>query len=115
MITVTTLRRHIVAAADELNLPLTLRQVDQLTNRVALSSARGKAPNLHLSNQQYAVLVGLASGEEAQETGRRIGRSVDTVKSHRRRLYSALGAENGAHAVAIAMNLGLLKVGGGSE
>ncbi|MFH9823069.1 LuxR C-terminal-related transcriptional regulator [Streptomyces bobili] len=114
MITVLTLRRHIVAVADELNLPLTLRQVDQLTNRVALRSARGKASTLHLTNQMYAVLVGLASGEEVEQTANRIGRSVDTVKSHRRRLYKALEAENGPHAVAIAMNAGLLRTGGGA-
>lgn len=114
MITVLALRQHIVAAADELNLPLTLRQVDQLTNRVALRSARGPAPELQLTNQQYAVLVGLASGEEAEETGRRIGRTLDTIKSHRRHLYKALGAENGPHAVAIAMDMGLLRRGGGA-
>ncbi|MFF0790420.1 response regulator transcription factor [Streptomyces spiralis] len=109
MITVLNLRRHIITAADELNLPLTVKQVDHLTNRVAAHAARGRAPRLALTTQQHAVLVGLASGEDSGETAHRLGLSVDTVKTHKRRLYKALGAVNGAHAVAVASNLGLLR------
>lgn len=109
MITVLDLRRHILTAADALHLPLTLRQVDQLANRIAASAARGTTPTLHITQQQHAILVGLACGEEVEETGRRLALSTDTVKSHRRRLYKALGARNGPHAVTIALSAGLLR------
>lgn len=115
MISTIELRRHILTAADELNLPLTLRQVDQLTTRVAARAARGKHPQLDLPQQRFAVLVGLANGEEAIETGRRLGLSLNTVKTHRRRLFKMLGAENGAHAVAIATRLGILDASAGGQ
>jgi two-component system nitrate/nitrite response regulator NarL len=62
-----------------------------------------------ISSRCHAVLVGLAAGEEVSETARRLGRSLDTVKTHRRRLYKQLGARNAAHAVAIADRMGLLR------
>lgn len=109
MISSINLRRYIFAAAEELNLPITTAQANRLADRVALRAARGLTPRVYLSSQSYSVLVGLASGEEVQVTAARMERSVDTVKAHRRRLYKALGAENGPHAVAIAMGLGLLR------
>lgn len=115
MISTIDLRKHIVDTADELNLPLTMKQVDQLTTRVAARVARGDKPQLTLSNQRYAVLVGLASGEEVVDTARRLCLSVDTVRTHRRALYKALGVGNGPHAVAVAMGLGILNPAGGGR
>ncbi|MEU9640894.1 LuxR C-terminal-related transcriptional regulator [Streptomyces sp. NPDC048188] len=54
------------------------------------------------------VTTGLASGEDTQTTARRIGRTENTIKTHRRKLYAKLGAKSGAHAVLIAVSVGLL-------
>ena len=110
MINARTLRQHVITAADRLDLPLTMHQAGALANWIAASTTRGHHPDIALTGQQHAVLVGLASGEDAQATADRIGRSLDTVKTHRRLLYTALGAKTGAQAVAVAMNLGLLRL-----
>lgn len=109
MITVLDLRQHILTAADELDLPLTLRQVDRLATRVAARAAGSTAPEVRLTNRMFEVLIGLASGEESEGTARRLGLTAHTVKTHKRLLYTALGAANGAQAVAVAMGLGLLR------
>lgn len=108
MITVLALRQYILNAADELDLPLTVPQAEQLADRVAVRLSRGETPQTVLSNQLQAVLVGLASGENAETTARWMCLSPETVKTHRGRLYKALGAQTGAQAVAIATALGLL-------
>ncbi|MFJ2719403.1 response regulator transcription factor [Streptomyces sp. NPDC087437] len=106
---ITALRKHMLRAADELDLPLSVKQVTSLANRVVTYAARGPAPELLITPHHYAVLVGLASGESSGETGSRLGVSAYTIKSHRQRLYETLGATNAAHAVAIAKDLGILR------
>ncbi|MFJ5151443.1 response regulator transcription factor [Streptomyces sp. NPDC088353] len=108
MISTIDLREQIATAADELGLPLTLKHVDQLTSQVAVRAAHGDKPRKTLTRQMHAVLVGIASGEESRETAHRLHLSVDTVKTHKLRLYARLGARNAAHAVAIATRLGIL-------
>ncbi|MGW2937630.1 response regulator transcription factor [Streptomyces sp. NPDC001156] len=110
MISVFDLRQKLIDAADELNLPLTLRQVDALTTLVVARASRGVAPLMTISSQRHAVLVGLAAGESVEETAARLARSLETVKSHRKHLYEQLGARNAAHAVAIADRMGLLRM-----
>lgn len=61
-----------------------------------------------LTPAQLRHLEALARGDSAPETARRLYVSVDTVKTHRRRLYASLNARNGAHAVAIGYELGLI-------
>jgi len=109
VITTLDLRQHILRAADDLNLPLTIKDIDRLAARVAVTAARGPAKTPVIGDQPFSVLVGIAAGEEIEETARRMGRSTDTVKTHRRRMYKALGAHNGAHAVAVAISLELLQ------
>jgi DNA-binding CsgD family transcriptional regulator len=55
-----------------------------------------------LSHREVEVLVLIADGLSKEQAGRRLGISGPTVKSHLSRIYSALGAVNSAHAVAIA-------------
>lgn len=109
MISFNDMRHWIYAAADDLNLPITTTQANRLANHVALSAARGLTPKVRLSDRGYTVLAGLAWGEAVQDTAARLGLNVKTVKTHRCRMYQLLGAENGPHAVAIAMGLGLLR------
>lgn len=109
MISIQGLRQHLATAADELHLPLTHRQVDELTNRLAALAAQGTRPQRTLHHREHVALVALASGESAQDTSRRLGIPVDTVKGHRRTLYRALGVDGAPQAVAVAIDLGLLR------
>lgn len=109
MITVENLREHVLTAAEKYDFPLSVRQAETLTNHLAIHANRAPSGTVRLTDAQFNVLVGLASGEDAKETGRRVGRTENTIKTHRRTLYKALGARSGAHAVAIAINLGLLR------
>ncbi|MEU8537102.1 helix-turn-helix transcriptional regulator [Streptomyces parvulus] len=113
MISTTDLRKHILTAADRLDLPLTVLQAGALANFAALEIVTGgdlgTRDAIHLTDCEHAALAGLAAGESAEETGRRLCRSEHTIKTHRRTLYAALGAKSGPHAVAIALGLGLLR------
>lgn len=65
--------------------------------------------HLMLTQQQREVLIGAARGETAADTGRRLGRSEDTIKSHRAIAYKRLGANGATQAVALAMAAGLIR------
>lgn len=71
----------------------------------ALHRRRGRAAWLRrrpLSSREVEVLALIADGLSKEQAGRQLGISGPTVKSHLSRIYSALGAVNSAHAVAIA-------------
>ena len=106
------LRHHIAAAAHELKLPLTAQQVHLLTTHVADRTAPNRQPQVQLSRQLMAVLVGLARGEATHETAARLGMSHHTVKTYKARLYKKLGSKTGAQTVATAMNMGILRPSG---
>ncbi|MFF7142330.1 response regulator transcription factor [Streptomyces nodosus] len=113
MINALTLRQHLADAADELDLPLTVRDINQLaartTARLAASTAPAHMPEMGISKRGYDVLVGIALGEGSPETARRLHLGTDTVKTHKRRLYKVLDARTAAHAVAIATRRGILR------
>ncbi|MFK0223778.1 response regulator transcription factor [Streptomyces vinaceus] len=54
------------------------------------------------------VLRLMAAGHPNTEIARRLGISINTVKVHTRVAYRMLGANDRAHAVAIAIRLGLI-------
>ena len=64
---------------------------------------------IQLTPRERQVLMGLARGLSAEQTGYRLGVSKDTVKTHLRHAYAALGARNGCHAVAICLKYDLLQ------
>ena len=66
---------------------------------------RQQAP---LTRAQQQILPLMASGHTNTEISRILGVTVDTVKTHARRMYQALGARGREHAVAIAIRSGLL-------
>ena len=108
------LRQLIAEAADESGIVLSPREIDVLADRVTVKAAQGMKSVLRLSPRLTDVLQGLAAGESLPETATRLYLSENTVKTHRRLLYKRLGAETGAHAVAIASAQGLLlPIGGG--
>jgi DNA-binding CsgD family transcriptional regulator len=65
-------------------------------------------PPFRLSRAQTAVLGGLANGSSAREIADTLAVSENTVKTHLRKLFTALGAASRSHAVALAWQHGLL-------
>ena len=64
-----------------------------------------------LSPRQRQVLTLVAEGLQFWEIGAQLGVTTYTAKSHAARAYQALGARNGAQAVHLAYQIGLLSVG----
>ncbi len=101
---------------------------DELVNAVRLAAA-GKAvihPSLMnafikevglvgpkggtgLSKREIEVLQHVAYGETAKETGRALGISMHTVKTHLERIFEKLGANDRAQAVAMAFREGMIE------
>jgi len=65
-----------------------------------------------LTYREYQVLQHLAHGRTNAEIGERLGLSEDTVKTHLRSMFRALGARDRTHAVALGYQRGLLGAGG---
>jgi len=61
-----------------------------------------------ISKREREILSGAAEGESAHQTAARLGRSVETVKTHRRHIIDKLDARNMTHAVHLAHRLNLL-------
>jgi DNA-binding NarL/FixJ family response regulator len=57
---------------------------------------------VHISPQQANVLSGLCRGPGMHRIATDMGVSIDTAKTHAKRLYRALDATCAAHAVALA-------------
>ncbi|MCX3059576.1 response regulator transcription factor [Streptomyces beihaiensis] len=109
--TSTSLRRHIATGVKDLGLPLTPQDTDRLI-RYVIGCANESYPTatVELTNQRRAVLTGLALGETVAQTGRRLGISEHTVRTHRRLLYRQLGVHTGPAAVAAGIRFGALRV-----
>ncbi len=77
---------------------------------IAIASARDGVPALEEppSPAEHAVLVLLASDLTQREVGQQLYLSLNTVKTHTRRLYRKLGASSREEAVARAEAMGLL-------
>jgi DNA-binding CsgD family transcriptional regulator len=56
-----------------------------------------------ISVRQAQCLDGLCDGMTALEMGGRFGISEDSIKTHWKRLYTALGARDRAHAVGLVL------------
>ena len=61
-----------------------------------------------LSPRQSEVLRHAAAGATMQATADALGLYVDTVREHRAKMRAKLGARSTHHAVAIALQRGLL-------
>ena len=62
-----------------------------------------------LTKREVEVLTGMARGRSNSEIGRELFLSEDTIKTHARRLFRKLGANDRAQAVAVGFRLGLLQ------
>jgi DNA-binding NarL/FixJ family response regulator len=63
---------------------------------------------VRLAQRQYDVLRSLAEGRSYREIAEELGVSLDTVRTHVRRIYAALQVHSAAQAVSQAVNRGLL-------
>lgn len=61
-----------------------------------------------LTSQQKEVLTNIALGYSMKRTGRLMYLSENTIKGHMKLIIHNLKAQNGVHAVVIAMKLGLI-------
>jgi DNA-binding CsgD family transcriptional regulator len=66
---------------------------------------------LDLSPQQRTVLTLTAMGMAGPDVARALGVSHETVRMHLKRTRARLGARNTAHAVAIALQAGIIELG----
>jgi DNA-binding CsgD family transcriptional regulator len=55
-----------------------------------------------LTGRQRQIMMRLAHGVAYEELAVELGISVDTIKSHMKKIFIRLGAKNGCHAVALA-------------
>ena len=64
---------------------------------------------IHLTDRELEVLVSVARGERSKEIASHLGISERTVKAHLASIYSKLGVDSRAAAIAVAAQLGLLR------
>ena len=75
-----------------------------------MAETAGRGPAI-LTTRQVEILTLAAEGCPNDEIGRRLWLTVETVKTHLRRIARALGSRNRAHSVALAMHAGILPAG----
>ena len=64
----------------------------------------------YLSKRELQVLAYFAAGKTCRETAELLFISIDTVRTHRTHILKVLSALNIAHAVYIAIQMGLIKI-----
>jgi DNA-binding NarL/FixJ family response regulator len=74
-----------------------------------LAAGRSQATTLGLTPREREILELLTAGNRPTEIGTTLFLSVKTVKNHLTSIYSKLGVETGAQAVAEAYRLGLVR------
>lgn len=77
-------------------------------SNVAPLQGRRPRPGMALSARELQVLSVLSTGASYEEIAARLFISVDTVKSHLKRIFVKLGAKTGAHAVGLGYELRIL-------
>lgn len=78
-----------------------------MRSRLAPAARPGTAD--HLTQKELGVLELAADGASAQETAKRLHKTLETVKSQRRAIIAKLRARNITNAVAISYKRGLLR------
>jgi NarL family two-component system response regulator YdfI len=63
---------------------------------------------LDLTEREREILQGVARGERSKEIAARLGISIRTVGAHLASIYTKLGVDSRASAVAIAIERGLI-------
>jgi two-component system, NarL family, response regulator YdfI len=98
------------AARGEMLVPpeVMARILARAAQAVAPARAAPARSPLDLTEREREVLAGVARGERSKEIARRLGISERTVGSYLNNVFSKLGVDSRASAVAVAMERGLL-------
>src|SRR6185436_16466710 len=82
---------------------------EALAERLAVSAGGGtEAPHDRLSDREFEVMRGIASGESVSEIADRIHLSVKTVSTYRARLLDKMGMTTNAELTRYAIQNGLV-------
>jgi DNA-binding CsgD family transcriptional regulator len=81
----------------------------------ALDRVRPQDSSSLLSPMELRCLSWVAYGCTDKEIAAETGRAVDTVRFHVKNILKKLGAANRTHAVALAMQQGLIRLGGSPQ
>jgi two-component system, NarL family, invasion response regulator UvrY len=82
---------------------------EALAERLAVSAGGGTdAPHDRLSDREFEVMRGIASGESVSEIADRIHLSVKTVSTYRARLLDKMGMSTNAELTRYAIHNGLV-------
>ena len=85
------------------------QRFDEVVVRALLSERRKEESGALLSEREAEILKLVAAGCGNKEVARRLYLSISTVKTHLDDAYRKLGVSDRAHAVAVALRLGLLE------
>jgi two-component system, NarL family, response regulator YdfI len=94
------------ARGETLLKPEVMARVLSLTNRPAAATSSNEPVNL--TDRELEVLQSVARGERSKEIAVQLGISERTVKAHLASIYSKLGVDSRAAAIAVAAQMGLL-------
>ena len=87
---------------------LSLTQPSLALNSSAESSK--KTEKIDLTERERSILAGVARGERSKEIAARLGITAATVAAHLTNIYTKLGADSRASAVALAIQRGFLSM-----
>lgn len=89
--------------------PEIMARVFALTSQAAEETPSfGGTEGMELTEREREILQGVARGERSKEIAARLGISIRTVGAHLASIYSKLGVDSRASAVATALERGLL-------
>ncbi|HBM13421.1 MAG TPA: hypothetical protein DD390_12060 [Rhodospirillaceae bacterium] len=77
---------------------------------IELTSPLGDLLQVRLTARQVEALEWRARGKANDEIAELMGLSIQAVKAHLQKAFVALGAANGANAVALALSAGLIRL-----
>ncbi len=94
------------ARGETLLKPEIMSRILALTKRPAIVPQSNEPVNL--TDRELEVLQSVARGERSKEIAAQLGISERTVKAHLASIYSKLGVDSRAAAIAVAAQIGLL-------
>ena len=65
---------------------------------------------VHISRRELMVLVLMANGIDNENIAKRFGIKIQSVRNHLQNITKKLGAKNKAHAVALCIRYGMLRI-----
>lgn len=103
---------HAAARGEMLLQPELMARVLALTAQTAeKQSAAESSESAELTEREKEILRAVARGERSKEIAAHLGISIRTVGAHLASIYSKLGVDSRASAVALALQRGLLDKG----